>query len=83
MAIPMIQPIPDRHRASCEFCGHELDVRDRGVYQFTSGWVMNRTGGGGHGVSLAERANRWAHGLCVERVTNGTLAQTRMFEGAS
>jgi len=41
---------------------------------------MNRAGGGGHGVSLAERENRWAHGLCVERMSKGTFAQTSMFE---
>jgi hypothetical protein len=74
------QSIPARYRVSCEFCGRDLDVRDKGVYQRTTGWVMNRAGGGGHGVSLPERANRWAHGLCVERVTLGTIAQVRMFE---
>jgi hypothetical protein len=79
MAIPMQQPIPERHRALCEFCKRELDVRDRGVFQFTAGWVMNRDGGGGHGISVPERANRWAHGLCVERVAKGTFGQTRMF----
>ena len=79
MAIPMTQPIPERSRARCEFCGLDVDVRDRGVFQHTSGWVMNREGGGGHGVSLAERANRWAHGLCVERMSNGTFAQRQMF----
>ena len=79
MPIPMLQPIPARYRASCEFCGELLDVRDRGVYQHVAGWVMNRAGGGGHGVSLPERAHRWAHGLCVERASAGTLDQQRMF----
>ena len=79
MAIPMLQAIPDKYRATCEFCRHELDVRDRGIYQRTSGWVMNRAGGGGHGVSLPERETRWAHGLCVEKMIKGTFDQTRMF----
>jgi hypothetical protein len=79
MAILMSQPIPAKYRATCEFCGHDVDVRDLGVYQRTSGWVMNRAGGGGHGVSLPEREPRWAHGLCVERKTKGTLAQTTLW----
>jgi len=71
--------IPERYRARCEFCDKPLDVRDTGVFQRTSGWVMNRTGGGGHGVSLPEREPRWAHGMCVEKKTKGTLGQARMF----
>jgi hypothetical protein len=81
MPIPMTQPIPARHRATCEFCGLDLDVRDHGVHQFTSGWVMNRAGGGGHGVSLPTRAQRWAHGRCIERQSDGTFAQPSIFEG--
>ena len=71
--------IPDRYRAPCDFCRMDLDVRATGVYQYTSGWVMNRADGGGHGVSLPERANRWAHRLCVERAARGTLGQVSMF----
>lgn len=71
--------IPYRYQGKCEFCGEVLDVRDHGVYQHTSGWVMNREGGGGHGVSLPERANRWGHRQCVEKAVKGTLAQARMF----
>ena len=37
MPILMPQPIPDRYRGTCEFCGQALDVRDLGVYQRTSG----------------------------------------------
>lgn len=81
MAIPMLQPIPARHQATCEFCGLELDVRDHGVHQFVSGWVMNRAGGGGHGVSLPKRAPRWAHAHCVDRMSKGTFAQASIFEG--
>ena len=79
MAIPMYQPIPERYRATCEFCKREVDVRDTGVYQHTSGWVMNRTGGGGHGVSLPERVNRWACGPCIEHKSAGTFGQSSMF----
>lgn len=71
--------IPERFRSTCELCGHELDVRSDGVHQFTSGWVKNRSGGGGHGVSLPKRENRWAHGYCVDRAVSGTIAQKDMF----
>lgn len=73
--------IPERYRMPCEFCRGPLDVRDRGVFQHTAGWVMNRAGGGGHGVSLPERANRWAHRWCVESAIKGTLHQRSMFGG--
>lgn len=73
------QPTPTRYRAKCDFCHEDLDVRDRGVYQRTSGWVMNREGGGGHGVSLPEREPRWAHGRCVEQRSKGSLNQPKLF----
>lgn len=63
--------IPTRFIGKCEFCNRDLDTRADGVHQFTSGWVMNRSGGGGHGVSLAQRENRWAHSYCVERRIKG------------
>ncbi len=72
--------VPDRFKAKCEFCDYELDTRAAGVHQYTSGWVMNRSGGGGHGVSLASRENRWAHRQCVERATRGTFGQPSIFE---
>lgn len=67
--------IPDRRRRLCEFCQKELDTEGPGVHQYTKGWVKNRTGGGGHGVSLPQRENRFAHGYCVDRVTDGTFKQ--------
>lgn len=71
--------IYERFRAECEFCGKELDVREAGVHQYTRGWVMNREGGGGHGISLPERENRWAHRWCVDSKTKGTFAQPGLF----
>lgn len=79
MPIPMLQAIPAKYASACAFCGEILDVRDRGVYQRTSGWVMNRDGGGGHAVSLPEREPRWAHGICIERQRHGTFGQTPLF----
>jgi len=75
----MTQPIPEQHKALCAFCGAALDVRDKGVYQWTSGWVMTRTGGGGHGISLPERAFKWACRLCIERAAKGLIAQPSLF----
>ena len=69
--------IPERFRAKCEFCGNDVDTRELGVHQYTRGWVKARSGGGGHGVSLAERENRWAHGHCVDREVYGN--QGRLF----
>ena len=72
-------PIPDRYRKACEFCNEAVDAREEGVHQWTSGWVMQRGGGGGHGISLPERADRWAHRYCVEREIKGLTHQLGMF----
>lgn len=72
-------PIPGRFRQSCELCGHDVDVRERGVHQWTAGWVMQRAAGGGHGISLPQRENRWAHRHCVDSAARGFLGQERMF----
>ena len=69
---------PERFSARCHYCGLEMDTRDLGIYQWTAGWVLQRAGGGGHGISLPQRENRWAHGICVERAVKGTLAQGEM-----
>lgn len=61
--------IPARFKGICAFCNHPLDTREAGVHQWTAGWVMNRQGGGGHGISLPERSPRWAHRHCVERAS--------------
>jgi hypothetical protein len=57
--------IPACFRAECEFCGKDVDIRVEGVHQWTSGWVKVRDAGGGHGVSLPKREDRWAHKSCV------------------
>jgi hypothetical protein len=72
-------PIPSRFRATCEFCGSELNTQADGIHQWTAGWVMQRAGGGGHGISLPERSNRWAHRQCVENAVRGGVQQQSMF----
>lgn len=79
MGDEFVKQVPERFRAKCEFCGYELDVRSEGVHQRTIGWVKNRSGGGGHGVSLPQRENKWAHGYCIDNATRGNLKQGRMF----
>jgi hypothetical protein len=71
--------IPDHLRAVCEFCKRDLNTQSDGVHQWTAGWVKNRSGGGGHGISLAVREKRWAHGYCVDRETQGLTNQRTLF----
>jgi UPF0288 family protein (methanogenesis marker protein 3) len=70
---------PERFIAKCEFCGQHLDIRSEGVHQRTSGWVMVRNGGGGHGISLPEREKRWACRSCIDSKSKGTFGQKAMF----
>lgn len=75
----MLKGVPSQFVATCELDpSHEIDIRADGVHQFTSGWVMRRDGGGGHGVSLPERENRFACRYCVDRATHGWIKQNRM-----
>jgi len=71
--------IPASRRTLCALCSLELDSDAPGTYQWTSGWVMRRQDGGGHSVTLPERAPRWAHRLCVDRASRGTLHQSSLF----
>ena len=75
-----MEGVPGRFTAHCEFCNRELDTRQNGVHQWTCGWVMQRSGGGGHGISLAQRSNRWAHQQCIERRIRGQSQQPSMFD---
>jgi len=71
--------IPAYRKAPCEFCHRKLDADAPGVYQWTSGWVMRREDGGGHGISLPERSPKWACRLCIDRASRGSLHQTSLF----
>jgi hypothetical protein len=74
-------PIPGAFRVTCELCGLELDTRRQGSHQWTAGWVMQRRGGGGHGISMPVRENRWAHQGCVDSASRGFTSQISMFRG--
>jgi hypothetical protein len=71
--------IPERRKAKCEFCQNDLDIEAPNVHQHISGWAKNRDGGGAHGVSLAKRENRYAHGTCVDAEGRGLTGQQMMF----
>jgi hypothetical protein len=75
--------IPARYRAKCEICDGlygVIDIRrdDGTVCQYTHGWVMQRSGGGGHGVMQPTRDPRWAHRECVDEKSKGGV-QRRLF----
>jgi hypothetical protein len=73
LSAPLAPPrIPPAFRADCEFCPEPVDTRTEGTHQYTSGWVMLRQGGGGHGISLPRRHRRWAHRHCIEREIRGS-----------
>jgi hypothetical protein len=78
-----MENIPTRFRGTCEFCGKAINTSESGVHQFVRGWVMNRMGGGGHGVSLPEREPRFACGYCIKLRTEGSFGQTSMFEATA
>ena len=77
----MNENVPERFRGRCWFnCAYpELDTRADGVYQFTTGWVKNRSAGGGNAIALPKRENKWAHSWCIDKATSGTLRQGSLF----
>jgi len=72
--------IREAFRATCEFCKGDLDTGETGVHQYVAGWVMNREGGGGHGISCPVRMNRYAHHNCVVNASHGLEKQTDLFK---
>lgn len=63
--------IPQRFVVHCVFCNAPLDMRQDGVFQLTSGWVKNRSQGGGNAIALAERQPHWACPHCIDSKING------------
>ena len=69
------------YRIRCTICGENIeDPSAPGTFQWTSGWVQNRRGGGGHALSLPKRHPYWAHKSCLERKIKGWIGQGQMFE---
>ena len=73
----LIRGVAERLQTTCPYCGHYVDSSAGGTHQYTKGWVKNRSGGGGHGVSLPERKNLWAHEHCINDEVRG-FGQGRM-----
>jgi len=72
--------IREAYRATCEFCKGDLDTGEEGVYRWVAGWVKNRDGGGGHGISCPVRSDRYAHHHCVVNAARGFTGQTDLFK---
>ena len=68
-----------KYARRCELGGEDIDIRMPGIHQWTAGWVLQREGGGGHGISLAKREDRWACRYHVDEATRGQVGQKSMF----
>ena len=74
--------IPPRFYTLCDICknpDYPIDIRSFGIAQYTSGWVLQRPGGGGHAIALPKRENRWAHSCCIEKEGKGLTGQQSLF----
>ena len=68
-------------KAKCEFCGRGIpDPSAHGIHQFVSGWVMNRAGGGAHGIRLPRAEPRFAHRECVDDKARGRFGTASLFD---
>ena len=70
--------IPRRFVVRCQFCNGELDSRAPGVYQRVTGWVQQRSQGGGNAIALPSRSNEWACPACVRSEAAGTRLQEKL-----
>lgn len=69
---------------NCEFCSEEIsNAATR--YQYLSGWSKTRTSGGGqHGLSLAEYEHRFACFTCIDKLKKKlSLDQTTIFDAGA
>lgn len=57
-------------KVPCHFCQADVDPKAPGTYQLTTGWVKNRTSGGGNAVALPERQGKFACGVCIDRLSS-------------
>ena len=73
--------VPLRFQASCTYCGESIDVREVGVYSLQTGWMKNRSQGGGNALALREPVSPgyWACTHCIDARQNGTLGQATLF----
>jgi hypothetical protein len=73
--------LPLRFRAGCTFCNEELDIREVGVYSLQTGWMKNRSQGGGNALALREQVKpgMYACPFCIESRQHGTVGQATLF----
>jgi hypothetical protein len=75
--------IPERLRAVCEFSPkdkpHYVNIEADGTFQFTEGWMKNRSAGGGNALADAKRFPRYACPGCMERHLKGYDKQPGLF----
>lgn len=62
--------VPLRFRARCVYCADEVDTRAEGVFSLQTGWMKNRSQGGGNALALREpiQPPQFACGHCIERL---------------
>lgn len=62
--------VPLRFRARCVYCNDEIDMRAPGVFSLQTGWMKNRSQGGGNALALREpiQPPQFACGECVGRL---------------
>lgn len=73
--------VPRRFVGTCMFCGDALDVREEGVYSLQTGWMKNRSQGGGNALALREPVGPgyWACSQCIEDRQHGHVGQATLF----
>ena len=73
--------IPARFQALCTYCNDPVDIRAPGVYSLQTGWMKNRTQGGGNALALREpiRPGQWACPFCIEERQHGHVGQASLF----
>jgi hypothetical protein len=62
-------------RPTCERCGVQVSPTAPGTFQFASGWLEARKGGGAHAIALAVREQRFMCSPCVDLLRLGGAAQ--------
>ena len=73
--------IPARFQALCTYCNDPVDIRAPGVHSLQTGWMKNRTQGGGNALALREpiRPGQWACPFCIEERQHGHVGQASLF----
>lgn len=77
-----MRQVPLRFQGRCTYCNDPLDVRAEGVYSLQTGWMKNRSQGGGNALALREPIEppRYACGECIGKLQrHHSLDQQTLF----